>query len=172
MTMIICFSTFWLLICRKRGNSPAVLQGLVQPQPHPGAGAGGWRDSADHCWSQEEIHGKEEKTAAAGDDQANCHHHSGQGERGFLLEPNTIFRQLNWRWRGGGGDRPLPTWGPLPPPHYNKSPFKGIVSRDFGGLQMISMNRIWVRDVPLEIIYFFFFSSFSLSYLSSKFWAG
>ena len=27
---------------------------------------------------------------------------------------------------------------------------KGIVSRDFGGLQMILMDRIWVPDVPLE----------------------
>ena len=29
-------------------------------------------------------------------------------------------------------------------------PFKGIVSRDFGGLQMILMDRIGVPDVPLK----------------------
>ena len=29
--------------------------------------------------------------------------------------------------------------------------FKGIVSRDFGGLQMILMERIFVPDVPLEV---------------------
>ena len=28
---------------------------------------------------------------------------------------------------------------------------KGIVSRDFGGLQMILMDRIGVPDVPLEV---------------------
>ena len=32
--------------------------------------------------------------------------------------------------------------------------FKGIVSRDFGGLQMILMNRTWVPDVPLEVYSF------------------
>ena len=31
---------------------------------------------------------------------------------------------------------------------------KGIVSRDFGGLQMILMNRAWVPDVPLEVYLF------------------
>ena len=30
------------------------------------------------------------------------------------------------------------------------SNLKGIVSRDFGGLQMILMDRIGVPDVPLE----------------------
>ena len=34
---------------------------------------------------------------------------------------------------------------------------KGVVSRDFGGLQMILMNRTWVRVVPLEVSYFFSF---------------
>ena len=32
--------------------------------------------------------------------------------------------------------------------------FKGIVSRDFGGLQMILMDRIGVPDVPLEVYSF------------------
>ena len=32
--------------------------------------------------------------------------------------------------------------------------FKGIVSRDFEGLQMILMDRIGVPDVPLEVYYF------------------
>ena len=32
--------------------------------------------------------------------------------------------------------------------------FKGIVSRDLGGLQMISMVRIVVPDVPLEFYSF------------------
>ena len=32
--------------------------------------------------------------------------------------------------------------------------FKGIVSRDFGGLQMILMDRIYVPDVPLEVYSF------------------
>ena len=31
---------------------------------------------------------------------------------------------------------------------------KGIVSRDFGGLQMILMNRIVVPDVPLDVYLF------------------
>ena len=31
---------------------------------------------------------------------------------------------------------------------------KGIVSRDFEGLQMILMNRSWVPDVPLVVCYF------------------
>ena len=31
---------------------------------------------------------------------------------------------------------------------------KGIVSRDFGGLQIISVNRIGVPDVPLEVYSF------------------
>ena len=32
--------------------------------------------------------------------------------------------------------------------------FKGIVSQDFGGLQMILMNITWVPDVPLEVYFF------------------
>ena len=28
---------------------------------------------------------------------------------------------------------------------------KGIISRDFGGLQMISMDRTIIPDVPLEV---------------------
>ena len=32
--------------------------------------------------------------------------------------------------------------------------FKGIVSRDFGGLQMILVNRIGVPDVPLDVYSF------------------
>ena len=32
--------------------------------------------------------------------------------------------------------------------------FKGIVSRDFEGLQLILMDRIRVPDVPLEVHYF------------------
>ena len=32
--------------------------------------------------------------------------------------------------------------------------FKGIVSRDFGGLQMILMDRIGVPDVPLKVYSF------------------
>ena len=32
--------------------------------------------------------------------------------------------------------------------------FKGIVSRDFGGLQMIMMGRIGVNDVPLKVYSF------------------
>ena len=35
--------------------------------------------------------------------------------------------------------------------------FKGIVSRDFGGLQMIWMVRICVPDVPLEVYSFLIF---------------
>ena len=34
------------------------------------------------------------------------------------------------------------------------SNLKGIVSRDFGGLQMILMDRIVVPDVPLEVYSF------------------
>ena len=34
---------------------------------------------------------------------------------------------------------------------------KRIVSRDFGGLQMILMNRTWGPDVPLEVYSFFNF---------------
>ena len=29
-----------------------------------------------------------------------------------------------------------------------------VVSRDFGGLQMILMNRAWVPDVPLKVSLF------------------
>ena len=31
---------------------------------------------------------------------------------------------------------------------------KGIVSRDFGGLQMILIDRIGVPDVPLDVYFF------------------
>ena len=48
--------------------------------------------------------------------------------------------------------------------------FKGIVSRNFGGLQMILMDRIGVPDVPLEVYFLFIFVLYS--FLSSKFWAG
>ena len=37
---------------------------------------------------------------------------------------------------------------------FEKYEFKGIVSRDFGGLQMILMDRIYVPDVPLEVYSF------------------
>ena len=47
----------------------------------------------------------------------------------------------------------------------SKTRFKGIGSRDFGGFQMILMDRLVVPDVPLEV----FFLSFSYSYSSSKF---
>ena len=33
---------------------------------------------------------------------------------------------------------------------------KGIVSRDFGKLQMILMNSVCVHDVPLEVCYFLY----------------
>ena len=42
--------------------------------------------------------------------------------------------------------------------------FKWIVSQDFGGLQMILMDSIEVPDVPLEVYFFYYFSSDS--YLS------
>ena len=32
--------------------------------------------------------------------------------------------------------------------------FKWVVSRDFGGLQMILMKRTWVPDVPLVVYSF------------------
>ena len=35
-----------------------------------------------------------------------------------------------------------------------KNPLKGIVSRDFGGLQMILVNRIVVPDVLLDVYLF------------------
>ena len=37
---------------------------------------------------------------------------------------------------------------------YDECTFKGIVSRDFEGLQMILMDRIGVPDVPLEVYSF------------------
>ena len=37
---------------------------------------------------------------------------------------------------------------------YSSFTFKGIVSRDFEGLQMILMDRIGVPDVPLEFYSF------------------
>ena len=46
--------------------------------------------------------------------------------------------------------------------------FKGIVSRDFEGLQMILMKRSWVPDVPLVVCYFLNFRF----HISSKFRAG
>ena len=39
-------------------------------------------------------------------------------------------------------------------PHLCNIVLKGIVSRDIGGLQMISMDRIVVPDVPLEVYSF------------------
>ena len=36
----------------------------------------------------------------------------------------------------------------------SKTNLKGIVSRDFGGLQMICMDRIGVPDVPLKVYSF------------------
>ena len=38
---------------------------------------------------------------------------------------------------------------------YSYVAFKGIVSRDFRGLQMILINRTWVPNIPLEVYYFF-----------------
>ena len=42
------------------------------------------------------------------------------------------------------------------------SKIKGIVSRNFGGLQMILMDEAWVPDVPLEVYFvnFFFHTDF------------
>ena len=34
---------------------------------------------------------------------------------------------------------------------------KGIVTRDFGGLQMILMDKIGAPDVPLKVFFFFTF---------------
>ena len=48
---------------------------------------------------------------------------------------------------------------------------KGIVSRDFGGLQMILMDRLCVPDVLLDVLFFFKFTS-SYSFLIVKFTAG
>ena len=41
---------------------------------------------------------------------------------------------------------------------------KGIVTRDFGGLQMILMDKIGAPDVPLKV----FFFTFSYCYYSFK----
>ena len=49
--------------------------------------------------------------------------------------------------------------------------FKGIVSRDFGGLQMILMDIIGVPDVLLEV-YFFLNFRFHIVFLSFMFTAG
>ena len=51
---------------------------------------------------------------------------------------------------------PFSNWGFHLIPNFvsAKLHFKGIVSRDFGGLQMILMNRIGVPDVPLEVYSF------------------
>ena len=48
---------------------------------------------------------------------------------------------------------------------------KGIVSRDFGGLQVISMDRIVVPDVPLEVYSFLNFR-FQIVFLIFRFRAG
>ena len=37
---------------------------------------------------------------------------------------------------------------------YKSVLFKGIVSRDFGGLEMILMDRLRVPDVPLDVYSF------------------
>ena len=46
---------------------------------------------------------------------------------------------------------------------------KGIVTRDFGGLQMILMDKIGAPDVPLKVYFFFYFSH---CFSSFKFTAG
>ena len=49
---------------------------------------------------------------------------------------------------------------------------KGIVSRDFRGLQMISMDRAWVPGVPWMFIFsflFFFIYCILFSIIISKF---
>ena len=45
---------------------------------------------------------------------------------------------------------------------------KGIVSRDFEGLQIILMNRTWVPGVPLDVWFLFFVFIYS-NIISSKF---
>ena len=37
---------------------------------------------------------------------------------------------------------------------------KGIVTRDFGGLQMILMDKIGAPDVPLKVFFFLLFTLF------------
>ena len=46
--------------------------------------------------------------------------------------------------------------------HYSSIQFKGIVVRDFGGLQMILMYGDCVPDVPLEFL--FSYSSLNLKF--------
>ena len=50
----------------------------------------------------------------------------------------------------------------------SQTQLKGIVSWDFSWLQIILMNKLGVPDVPLEV--YFFFLSFSYSFLNLKFW--
>ena len=52
----------------------------------------------------------------------------------------------------------------------NHRGLNGIVSRGFEWLQMISVNGIWVPDVPLKVYFLEF--SFSYSFLGFKFSAG
>ena len=49
--------------------------------------------------------------------------------------------------------------------------FKEIVTRDFGGLQMILMIRAWVPDVPLKVC-FYFILLFHNVFFSFKFSGG
>ena len=51
------------------------------------------------------------------------------------------------------------------------SQFKGIVSRDFEGLQKILMKRTWVPDVPLKV-HSFLKLHFHIDFLILKFNAG
>ena len=57
---------------------------------------------------------------------------------------------------------------------YSSFTFKGIVSRDFEGLQMTLMNRSWVPDVLLHggWLFFKFLFSYTRSIISLKFLAG
>ena len=50
--------------------------------------------------------------------------------------------------------------------------FKGIVSRDFGGLQMILMDRIGVLDVPLKVYSFLNFCFHIVIYCKFKVLSG
>ena len=54
---------------------------------------------------------------------------------------------------------------------FEKYEFKGIVSRDFGGLQIILMDRIYVPDVSLEV-YSFLNLHLHICLLIFKFTAG
>ena len=55
---------------------------------------------------------------------------------------------------------------------FEKYEFKGIVSRDFGGLQIILMDRINVPDVPLQVYWFLNLHLHTYSLLIFKFTAG